>query len=184
MIQKTYSFTMHAVDGFVVSSKEANTMNELIQTISSDNILKMGDVPVYEIKLQIKETIFKQRPKMVKKSNTEYTFYVADKIQTALEINRAMFKKYGKTGIHSIPSPVGQPAILTSVTNETSFPTGLHMNDMDYPEPQPVSGAKDIDWHILDEKTDIVLDGKLCQIYPKKTGKYPAFIRDLLQKTK
>ena len=181
---KTYSFTQRAIDGFEVSSGDFTDIVDFMRKIQSENLLRQGSAPVYEMSIRINEFTITHVPKMVRKSTTEYTFYVADKIQTDIEINRAIFKKYGKPKIASIPSPTSQPAILTRVTDAETFPTGLIMDGQGYFEPQPASPGKDIDWHILNEKTDIVLDNYLRQVYPTRTGKCPAFIQELLQKTK
>lgn len=173
-------YTQYAINGFSVVSAEMNDVSKLIQEMQSSDLMHIGTLPVYKISMRVNETYNTANFKHT--SNSECEFYIADHVQTDTQINDAIRKKY--KDIKSIPTTVGKPAILEDVSDETLMMGGLRGKESTSFGPRAVSVGKNIDWHVLDPEKDIVVDKKLHQIYPQKTGTLPVMIQKLLQKTK
>lgn len=170
------SFTQYAINDFA-AVREMNDIAEMIQQMQSIDLLKIGSSSVYKISMNIIEEL--RMPHFKHTAKSECDFYIADLVRTDKQIDNIVRKqcKETNTEINIIPKPVGVPAILTGMQVRPGSVQGFFKQRF-------VPGGVNITWHILDPKTDIVVDKNLHQIYPKQTGAFPAVIQRLLQNTK
>ena len=106
-------------------------------------------------------------------------FYVMNDLQYAKDIRKTLIDKYGSTLNFSPNANLEKtPLIITSINKRTG--TGMRMNQL---SPASKFVFIRVNWRVL-EDNDIVVNNKLEQLWPTKSGIIPAKLTDFIkQKT-
>ena len=171
-------YTKFAINGYQFSSEITDSVEKLFWQMKSKNLLMFGNHPVYKININVKENV--HNANFYRNVQSEYEIFTASDIKTDEQICQSVRKEYDK--IQHMPDVLGVPAILTKVS-DVYHGFGILQRRPIYGVKRTVAG-KDIEWHILNPDSDIVIDKNLNQIYPEKTGAMPMILQELLQRTK